>query len=199
MQAEEGVWASLWSNLRDVFFPVKLPPLVLESKPIPVVDRMAMHQDPKATASAIVIYTALILLFVFWGARKIQTDPVAEDDADDRGVDPAADGPGEGHDGRRRRTAWADSGDQGPSAEVCRYADYAAEGSSAGGTEDPDARSDDRGAEGPEDGEQYNAEHWHAQLAADWEFDGQRTRVRAGIRQRIGTWEPGPAAAMAAG
>ena len=56
MQAEESVWASLWSNLRDAFFPVKLPPLVLESKPIPVVDRMAMHQDPKATASAIVIY-----------------------------------------------------------------------------------------------------------------------------------------------
>jgi protein TonB len=72
MQHEEGVFASLWSNLRDVFFPVKLPPLVLESKPIPVVDRMEMHQDPKATASAIVIYAALILLFVFWGARKIQ-------------------------------------------------------------------------------------------------------------------------------
>ena len=71
MQTEEGVWASLWSNLRDVFFPVKLPPLVLESKPIPVVDRMEMHQDPKATASAIIIYTALILLFVFWGYRKI--------------------------------------------------------------------------------------------------------------------------------
>lgn len=72
MQREEGVWSSLWSNLRDVFFPVKLPPLVLESKPIPVVDRMATHQDPKATVSAIVIYAALILLFVFWGARKIQ-------------------------------------------------------------------------------------------------------------------------------
>jgi protein TonB len=72
MQGEEGVFASLWSNLRDVFFPVKLPPLVLESKPIPVVDRMAMKQDPKATASAIVIYGILILLFVFWGARKIQ-------------------------------------------------------------------------------------------------------------------------------
>jgi protein TonB len=71
MQAEPGVWASLWSNLRDVFFPAKLPPLVLESKPIPVVDRMATHQDPKATATAIVIYAALILLFFFWGARKI--------------------------------------------------------------------------------------------------------------------------------
>jgi protein TonB len=72
MQTEESVWGSLWSNLRDVFFPVKLPPLVLESKPIPVVDRMATHQDPKATVSAIVIYTAIILFFVFWGARKIK-------------------------------------------------------------------------------------------------------------------------------
>ncbi len=78
MQAEESVWASLWSNLRDAFFPVKLPPLVLESKPIPVVDRMAMHQDPKATASAIVIYTAAILLFVFWGARAIHNNIVAK-------------------------------------------------------------------------------------------------------------------------
>lgn len=72
MQREEGVWSSLWSNLRDAFFPVKLPPLVLESKPIPVVDRMATHQDPKATVSAIVIYAALVLFFVLWGARKIQ-------------------------------------------------------------------------------------------------------------------------------
>ena len=71
MQNEEGVFGSLWSNLRDVFFPVKLPPLVLESKPIPVIDRMAMKQDPKATASAIAIYAALGLLFVFWGARKL--------------------------------------------------------------------------------------------------------------------------------
>jgi protein TonB len=78
MQREEGVFASLWNNLRDLFFPVRLPPLVLESKPIPVVDRMEMHQDPKATASAIVIYAALILLFVFWGARAIHNNIVAK-------------------------------------------------------------------------------------------------------------------------
>jgi len=78
MQHEEGVWASLWSNLRDVFFPVKLPPLVLESKPIAVIDRMETHQDPKATASAIVIYAILILIFVFWGARAIHNNIVAK-------------------------------------------------------------------------------------------------------------------------
>lgn len=66
---EESVLGSLWNNLRDVFFPVKLPPLVLESKPIPVVDRMAMKQDPKATGSAIVIYVVVILL-IGWLLRK---------------------------------------------------------------------------------------------------------------------------------
>jgi protein TonB len=78
MQREEGVWASLFSNVRDVFFPVKLPPLVLESKPIPVVDRMATHQDPKATASAVAIYVVLGLLFFFWGARAIHNNMVAK-------------------------------------------------------------------------------------------------------------------------
>jgi periplasmic protein TonB len=66
---EEGVFASLWSSVRDVFFPVKLPPLVLESKPIPVVDRMKTKQNPKATASAIVIY-ALIVLVIGWAVKQ---------------------------------------------------------------------------------------------------------------------------------
>jgi protein TonB len=70
MQHEEGVFSSLWGNLRDVFFPVKLPPLVLESKPIPVVDRMATKQDPRATVSAFVIYGLVILLFLL-GANKL--------------------------------------------------------------------------------------------------------------------------------
>jgi protein TonB len=68
---DEGLFASLWSNLRDVFFPVKLPPLVLESKPIAVVDRMAMKQDPKATAASIAVYTLAILLFLWFSYRKV--------------------------------------------------------------------------------------------------------------------------------
>ena len=47
-------------------------------------------------------------------------------------------------------------------------ADYAAEGPSAGGAEDPDAGPDHRGAEGPEDGEQHHAELWRSELAAAW-------------------------------
>jgi len=62
---EEGVFSSLWNNVRDVFFPVKLPPLVLESTPIPVIDRMATKQNPAATGSAVVIYGLAILLLVW--------------------------------------------------------------------------------------------------------------------------------------
>jgi len=66
---EEGTLASLWNSLRDVFFPVKLPPLVLESKPIAVVDKMAVKQNPKATAASVGIYVLLILLFA-WMVRQ---------------------------------------------------------------------------------------------------------------------------------
>ena len=68
---DEGIFSSLVSSVRDVFFPVKLPPLVLESKPVPVVDRMAVKRDPKATAIAIVINGSILLLVLWWGAHKV--------------------------------------------------------------------------------------------------------------------------------
>ena len=40
-QKQEGVFRSLWSGLRELVWPNKLPPLVLESRPVAVVDRMA--------------------------------------------------------------------------------------------------------------------------------------------------------------
>ena len=73
MLHEEGMLASLWSNVRDIFFPVKLPPLVLESKPIAVIDRMATKQDPRATAASFVIYALLILLFGWLAKEKVKT------------------------------------------------------------------------------------------------------------------------------
>ena len=72
MLHEESTLQSLWTSLRDVFFPVKLPPLVLESKPIAVVDRMATKQDPKATAASVVIYALLILLFAWLVKQHVQ-------------------------------------------------------------------------------------------------------------------------------
>ena len=66
---EEGVLTSLWHSIRDVFFPVKLPPLVLESTPIPVVDRMAVKRDPTSTAIAVVIH-ALVIGLIAWMMMK---------------------------------------------------------------------------------------------------------------------------------
>ena len=70
LQQEEGTLVTLWNSLRDVFFPVKLPPLVLESKPIPRPDPMATKQNPWATLSAFVIYLIVIGLFLL-GANKL--------------------------------------------------------------------------------------------------------------------------------
>jgi protein TonB len=69
--AEEGVLTSLWHSVRDVFFPVKLPPLVLESTPIPVVDRMAVKRDPTSTAVAVVLHALAIGLIAWMMAKHI--------------------------------------------------------------------------------------------------------------------------------
>lgn len=76
---EEGVLASLWSNIRDAFFPKKLPPLVLQSRPVQVVDRMAVKRDPKTTAVAVVLHAVAIALILFLVAKKVQfASPVKE-------------------------------------------------------------------------------------------------------------------------
>jgi protein TonB len=67
--AEQGVFASLFSSIEDVFFPKKLPPLVLQSQPIAVVDRMAVKRDPKSTAIAFVLHVVVIGLLVFLVAK----------------------------------------------------------------------------------------------------------------------------------
>jgi len=69
--AEGGVFQSLISSVRDVFFPQKLPPLVLTSQPIAVVDRMAVKRDPKSTAIAVGIHILAIALIGYIIGRKI--------------------------------------------------------------------------------------------------------------------------------
>jgi protein TonB len=68
MLQEEGTFGSLLTSIKDLFFPIKLPPLVLESKPIPVIDRMKTRQDPRATAASVSFY-ALLILFILWMVR----------------------------------------------------------------------------------------------------------------------------------
>jgi len=66
---EEGVFTSLFSSIRDVFFPAKLPPLVLESTPIAVPDPMKTKMSRSSIAGSIAIY-ALIILLVAWMVRR---------------------------------------------------------------------------------------------------------------------------------
>ena len=62
---EKPVWQTLYESVRDVFFPVKLPPLELTSKPIPVPDRMAVKANPWAIGISSTI-NILIVLFAIW-------------------------------------------------------------------------------------------------------------------------------------
>ena len=68
---EEGIFQSLIANVRDAFFAPKLPPLVLESKPIPVPDRMAVKRSPQSTAVAVAIHALIIGLIAWLIAAKI--------------------------------------------------------------------------------------------------------------------------------
>ena len=69
---EEGVFASLASSFRDVFFPEKLPPLVLESKPIAVPDLMATKMTKKSVGMSIAFYALLILFIAYLVRHHVQ-------------------------------------------------------------------------------------------------------------------------------
>jgi protein TonB len=69
---EENAFSSLISSFRDVFFPEKLPPLVLESKPIAVPDRMATRMSKKSVAMSVTFYALLFLLFAWFIRNHIQ-------------------------------------------------------------------------------------------------------------------------------
>ena len=68
---EKPIWADLYGNLRDFFFPPKLPPLELTSKPIPVPDRMAVKPNPWAIGISTGINIAILLIALFVVGRKI--------------------------------------------------------------------------------------------------------------------------------
>jgi periplasmic protein TonB len=58
----EDVFRSLWSSVREFVWPSKLPPLVLESQPVAVIDRMAGRRDFRSTAWAVGAHALAILL-----------------------------------------------------------------------------------------------------------------------------------------
>src|SRR5208283_4293159 len=63
---DEPLWKSLFRNIDDFFFPKKLPPLVLTSKPVPVRDIWGFYnyKGKGAVGSTIVHVLALALIIV---------------------------------------------------------------------------------------------------------------------------------------
>jgi TonB family protein len=68
---EKPIWKELYGNLHDLFFPVKLPPLVLTSTPIAVPDRLAVKTNPWAIGIATFINGAILAIALFLGARAV--------------------------------------------------------------------------------------------------------------------------------
>src|SRR5580658_5662577 len=68
---EKPIWVGLYESIRDVFFPPKLPPLQLTSKPIPVPDRMAVKANPWAIGISTTINGLILLLILFLGVRQV--------------------------------------------------------------------------------------------------------------------------------
>ena len=64
---EESLWTSLFRNLDDFFFPKKLPPLVLESKPIPVKDIWGLLQQQRRNGALGSTVAHVLLLVVIIG------------------------------------------------------------------------------------------------------------------------------------
>src|ERR1700721_125862 len=74
---EESIWRSLWTNIQDVFFPKKLPPLELTSKPIE--SDVLLKSDRSAKSSAIsagihILVIGLIILAII--EMRIHTRPI---------------------------------------------------------------------------------------------------------------------------
>jgi protein TonB len=68
---EKPIWKELYGNVHDLFFPPKLPPLVLTSKPIPVPDLMAVKANPWAVGTSSAVNLAILALAIWLGLTII--------------------------------------------------------------------------------------------------------------------------------
>ncbi len=68
---ERPIWVDLYESVRDVFFPLKYPPLELTSTPIPVPDRMAVKRNPWAWGIASFFNVGVMALLVVVGLKTI--------------------------------------------------------------------------------------------------------------------------------
>src|SRR5947208_15990406 len=74
---EQSLWESLRQNFKDTFFPEKLPPLVLTSKPVPVRDIWGFYGYKKTSATLstiahIVGLIAILAISYYFGKPVVQ-------------------------------------------------------------------------------------------------------------------------------
>jgi periplasmic protein TonB len=74
---DEAAWKTIAGNIRALLFPSKLPPLVLTSKPIAVVDPMAEKRGRASSFISIVLHVAMIaaILWAFLAVKKVVPMP----------------------------------------------------------------------------------------------------------------------------
>ena len=70
---EKSVFADLFENVHDLFFPTKLPPLELTSSPIPVADPMAVKRNPASVAISATVNLGILALLLFAFRNQIAT------------------------------------------------------------------------------------------------------------------------------
>jgi TonB family protein len=63
---QQSVFAGLFVNLRDTFFPEKLPPLELVSQPIAVADPMAMKRSPASSMLSFLLHAGIFAALVWF-------------------------------------------------------------------------------------------------------------------------------------
>jgi TonB family protein len=68
---EQPIWAELIESFRDRFFPPKLPPLELTSRPIPVPDRMAANTNPWAVGTATLVNGGILAVVLLMSVRAV--------------------------------------------------------------------------------------------------------------------------------
>src|ERR1700744_3592537 len=66
---------SMVANVYDLLYPPKLPPLVLTSKPIAVIDPMKEKRSPASSIVSVVLHVIIIglLLWTFLAVKKVVT------------------------------------------------------------------------------------------------------------------------------
>jgi periplasmic protein TonB len=75
---DEPVWRSLFRNIDEFFFPKKLPPLVLTSKPVPVRDIWGFYDYKRRGAfgsTAVHILAVLLIILATYLGRRIVDPP----------------------------------------------------------------------------------------------------------------------------